>query len=328
MTAWAQRTVLVTGAGGFIGSHLAERLLALGARTRAFVRYTSSNSWGWLDRSPVKSEIECLVGDVRDLDSVKRAMQGVDVVFHLAAMISIPYSYHTPQAYLRTNAEGTLNLLQAAREAGVSRFVHTSTSEVYGTARRVPMDEQHPLQAQSPYAASKIAADKLVESFGCAFGLPVVTVRPFNTYGPRQSGRAIVPTIITQCLTDAVVRLGNLTPTRDLIYVEDTVEGFIRAGNAPQVVGRAVNLGTGRETAIGDLAALIAELAERRVSVEQDPARTRPQESEVERLLADNRLAKELLEWQPAVTLEEGLRQTIAWVRDHLEGYRPGAYVY
>ncbi len=327
MSDWSGRRVLVTGAGGFIGSHLAERLVELGAAVRAFVRYRSNGSWGWLDHSPVKGEIEVAAGDITDRDAVAQAMQDVQVVFHLAAFIAIPYSYQAPESFVRANVQGTLTVLQAARAQGVERFVHTSTSEVYGTARAVPIDEQHPLQAQSPYAATKIAADKLVESFGLSFGLPVVTVRPFNTFGPRQSARAIVPTIITQCLTETTVRLGNLTPTRDLTFVSDTVDGFVRAGQAPGAPGRAFNLGTGREISIGDLARRIAELAERRVQIEQEPQRVRPQDSEVERLLADSRLAKELLGWQPAVPLEEGLRLTIEWMREHLDGYRPGAYV-
>ncbi len=328
MTAsWRGTRVLVTGAGGFIGSHLAEQLAELGAKVRALVRYRSNGSWGWLDHSPCKGDLDVVAGDMTDRDAVAYAMQDVQVVFHLAAFIAIPYSYQAPESFLRANAEGTLTALQAARAQGVARFIHTSTSEVYGTAQYVPINEQHPLQAQSPYAASKVAADKLVESFGLSFGLPVVTVRPFNTFGPRQSARAIVPTIITQCLTDTTVRLGNLTPRRDLTYVSDTVDGFIRAAVSPQAVGRTINLGSGREVSIGDLAHRIAELAGRRVQVEQDALRVRPKDSEVGRLLADNRLAKELLGWQPAVSLDEGLRLTIEWMQGHLDGYRPGAYV-
>src|SRR5438270_1319427 len=224
------KTVLVTGAGGFIGSHLTERLVALGARVRALVRYSSTGTWGWLDSSPVKRDIEVIAGDVADRDSVRRAVQGTEVVFHLAALVGIPYSYEAPRSYVRTNIEGTLNLLQAALDTGVHRFVHTSTSEVYGTARYVPIDEAHPLQAQSPYSATKIGADKLAETFHLSFGLPVVVVRPFNTYGPRQSARAVVPTIISQCLAGSQVKLGNLTPTRDLNFVTDTAEAFVKAG--------------------------------------------------------------------------------------------------
>ena len=324
---WNGKRVLVTGAGGFIGSHLVERLVELGATTRALVHYRSNGSWGWLDHSAVKDDVEVVAGDVGDRDGMAQALQNVEIVFHLAAFIAIPYSYQVPESFIRANVLGTLTVLQAARAQGVERFVHTSTSEVYGTARAVPIDERHPLQAQSPYAASKIAADKLVESFGLSFGLPVVTVRPFNTFGPRQSARAIVPTIITQCLTDTTVRLGHLTPTRDLNYVSDTVEGLVRAATSARVVGCTINLGSGREIAMGELAKLIAELSERPAQIEQDVRRLRPQESEVERLAADNRLAKELLGWQPAVSLEEGLRLTIAWMREHLDGYRPGVYV-
>ncbi|MBI3320080.1 MAG: SDR family NAD(P)-dependent oxidoreductase [Candidatus Omnitrophica bacterium] len=327
MSDWSGTRVLVTGAGGFIGSHLVERLVALGAKTRALVRYRSNGSWGWLDASPVKGDIDVVAGDVCDRESVRDAMEGIEIVFHLAALIAIPYSYQVPSAFVRTNVMGTLNVLQAAQAVGVARLVHTSTSEVYGTARQVPIDEQHPLQAQSPYAASKIAADKLAESFGLSFDLPVVTVRPFNTFGPRQSARAIVPTIITQCLTDTKVRVGNLTPTRDLNYVSDTVEGFVRAAMSSRAVGRTIHLGSGRETSVGELVRLIAELSEKPVELEQEPVRMRPQRSEVERLVADHRLANDLLEWQPTVSLEEGLRLTIEWMREHLDAYRPGVYV-
>jgi dTDP-glucose 4,6-dehydratase len=326
MSAWANTRVLVTGAGGFIGSHLTERLAGLGARTRALVRYTSSGAWGWLDRSPVKEDVEVLAGDVRDRDSVRQAVAGVDVVFHLAALIGIPYSYHAPESYVRTNIEGTLNVLQAAREAGTRLVVHTSTSEVYGTAQYVPMDEEHPLQAQSPYAASKVGADKMAEAFHRSFGLPVAILRPFNTFGPRQSARAVVPTIITQALTEGRVRLGSLTPTRDLNYVANTVEGYLLAAQTPVAVGCTLNLGSGREVSIGELVQLIAALAGRSVAVEQEPARVRPEASEVERLLADARAAKALLGWQPSVSLEEGLRLTVEWMREHLDAYRPSVY--
>ena len=324
---WSGKKVLVTGAGGFIGSHLTERLADLGAETTALVRYNSRGSWGWLDDSLVKDEVDVVAGDIRDPDSIRSAFSGVNVVFHLAALIGIPYSYSTPLAYVRTNVEGTVNVMQAARDAGVERMVHTSTSETYGTARYVPMDEAHPLQGQSPYSASKIGADKMAEAFHLSYGLPVTTVRPFNTYGPRQSSRAIVPTIITQALTSDELRLGNLSPARDLSYVFDTVEGFVSAAEHEDAVGRVVNIGSGREVSIGDLTEAIMRLVGRSLPIVLDGARVRPSDSEVERLLADNTRAKELLGWTPRHSLEEGLAGTIEWVKDHLDQFRVGAYV-
>ncbi len=324
---WSGRRALVTGAGGFIGSHLTERLAALGARPRAFVHYRAAGSEGWLETSPHREAIEVVAGDVRDRDSVAAAVEGMEVIFHLAALIAIPYSYHAPTSYVRTNVEGTLNVLQAARAAGVERMVHTSTSEVYGTARHAPIDEGHPLQGQSPYAASKIGADKMAEAFVLSYHLPVVTVRPFNTYGPRQSARAVIPAIITQCLSDGAVRLGNLHPTRDLNYVSDIVDGFLLAAEAAEAVGRTINLGTGREISIEQLTRAIGDLVGRVVRIERDEARERPEGSEVERLLADATLARRLLGWEPQVSLDDGLRSTIEWVREHLHGYRPGVYV-
>jgi NAD dependent epimerase/dehydratase len=324
---WNGKRALVTGAGGFIASHLTERLVELGATTRALVHYNALGTWGWLDHSPLRSHIDVVAGDVIDRDSVRAAMDKVEVVFHLAALIAIPYSYHAPLSYVRTNIEGTLNVLQAARDVGVERIVHTSTSEVYGTARYTPIDEGHPLQGQSPYSASKIGGDKLAESFHAAFGLPVVTVRPFNTFGPRQSARAVVPTIITQCLSGDTVRLGSLHPTRDLNYVANTVDGFLRAAARSAAIGQTINVGSGREISIGDLAQLIARLTGRQVTIESEVARVRPDQSEVERLLADNTLAGALLGWQPAIGLEEGLQRTIEWMQAHLERYRPGVYV-
>jgi dTDP-glucose 4,6-dehydratase len=326
MSDYAGKPVLVTGAGGFIGSHLAEGLVRAGARVRAFVHYNALGRWGWLDDSPARHEIEVVLGDVRDRDGVRTAVRGQEVVFHLAALIGIPYSYEAPDSYVQTNVVGTLNVLQAARDAGTARVVHTSTSEVYGTALTVPIDERHPLQGQSPYSASKIGADKMAEAYHLSFGLPVVTVRPFNTFGPRQSARAVIPTIITQALAGSVVRLGGLSPTRDLNYVSNTVDAFLRAGLAPAAVGRTVNVGSGREISVGDLAALIGRLAGRPIAVEQDAQRFRPEKSEVERLLADNTLARELLEWSPAVGLEDGLSATIEWFRTHAGHYRPGGY--
>jgi dTDP-glucose 4,6-dehydratase len=323
---WTDKKVLVTGAGGFIGSHLTERLVDLGADTRAFVHYNSLGRWGWLDYSPLKSQIEIVAGDIADRDSVKHAVQGVDIVFHLAALIGIPYSYHAPLSYVRTNVEGTLNVLQSAREVGVERVVHTSTSEAYGSAQYVPIDEHHPLQGQSPYSATKIGADKLAEAFHTSFGLPVVTLRPFNTYGPRQSDRAVIPTIISQCLEGDTLRLGNVSPTRDFNYVADTAEGFICAAKSPQAVGRVVNVGTGKEISIGDLAHKIATLMGKSIRIECENERVRPEESEVDRLCAANDRAKELLDWGPRHTLDEGLRLTIDWIKEHDEHYRPERY--
>lgn len=324
---WNGQTVLVTGAGGFIGSHLTEELVRQGATVRALVHYNSFGTWGWLDHSELRDQIEVVAGDVSDAESVRRAMEGRAVVFHLAALIGIPYSYHAPASYVRTNVEGTLNVLQAARLLGTERIVVTSTSEVYGTARRVPIDETHPLQGQSPYSASKIGADKMAEAFHCSFGLPVVTVRPFNTYGPRQSARAVIPTIITQCLAGGPVRLGNLHPTRDLNFVTDTVAGFLLAAATPSAVGETINIGSGAEISVGDLAKRIAQLMGCPLQLASETARLRPADSEVERLLADNRKARQLLGWQPRVSLDDGLRQTIGWLRENQQRYRPGVYV-
>jgi NAD dependent epimerase/dehydratase len=323
---WNARRILVTGAGGFIGSHLCERMTREGASVRALVHYNSAGTWGWLDGSPESAHMEVVAGDVRDPDCVARAVRDVEVVFHLAALIAIPYSYEAPSSYVRTNVEGTLNLLQASRNAGVARFVHTSTSEVYGTARYVPIDEEHPLQGQSPYSASKIGADKMAEAFHRSFGLPVVTVRPFNTFGPRQSARAVIPTILTQCLTSETVRLGNLHPTRDLNYVSNTVDGYVLAATQEDAVGLTVNLGSGREVSIGQLVELLAAIVGRPAQVVQEDQRARPAASEVERLLADNALAQRVLGWTPQISLEEGLRLTADWMRDHLDRYRPGVY--
>lgn len=325
-TSISGKSVLVTGAGGFIGSHLAERLVELGAETRAMVHYNSLGSHGWLDQSPRAGDMEIVAGEISDQGSVRQAVEGREIVFHLAALIAIPYSYSAPASYVQTNITGTLNVLEAVRAGGVGRLVHTSTSEVYGTALSVPIGEDHPLQAQSPYSATKIAADKLVESFFRSFDVPAVTVRPFNTFGPRQSARAVIPTIISQCLASDTVRLGNLTSTRDLNYVANTVDGFLRAGLAAEAVGRTVNLGSGLEISIGDLAERIVKLVGRPVTVKCEQQRIRPNKSEVDRLLADNRLALELLGWEPRVDFDDGLRQTIDWMRDNLSKYRPDVY--
>ena len=323
---WQGKRVLVTGAGGFIASHLAERMVKDGAAVRALVHYNALSSRGWLDESILADQIEVLAGDITDRDSVRRAMENVDVVFHLAALIAIPYSYRAPESYVRTNINGTLNVLQTARDLGTPRVVHTSTSEVYGTALYVPIDEKHPLQGQSPYSASKIGADMMAESFYRSFDLPVVTVRPFNTFGPRQSARAVIPTIISQCLQQGQVRLGSLTPTRDLNFVTNTVDGFVLAAQAPAAIGQVINLGSGREISIGDLAALIARLTGIAFDVESETARLRPEKSEVNRLLADHTRATELLGWTPRVTLDEGLVQTIYCIREFLDRYRRQEY--
>jgi NAD dependent epimerase/dehydratase len=323
---WRDKQVLVTGAGGFIGSHLVEKLVALGAQTRAIVQYRSNGSWGWLDTSPVKDQVKIIVGDVRDPESVSQAMRGSQVVFHLAALIGIPYSYQAPLSYVRTNVEGTMNVLQAARQFQVERVVHTSTSEVYGSARYVPIDEAHPLQGQSPYSASKIGADMMAQAFCQSFDLPVSIIRPFNTYGPRQSSRAIIPTIISQALTATSIRLGSLSPYRDFNYVQDTVEGFIKVAEASAAVGDSVNIGSGVEISVGELAKLILELVDKDLPILQDEQRIRPAGSEVQRLQADNRKAQNTIGWSPQYTLREGLGLTIEWIRENIEGYRAGSY--
>lgn len=315
----APSTILVTGADGFIGSHLVETLIRQGHKVRAFVLYNSFNSWGWLDHceADVKSQFEVFTGDIRDPHGVKQAMKGCDVVLHLAALIAIPYSYHSPDTYVDTNIKGTLNVLQAARELSVKRLIHTSTSEVYGTARFVPITEEHPLQGQSPYSATKIAADQLAYSFCASFGLPVVIARPFNTYGPRQSARAVIPTIITQIANGArQIKLGAVSPTRDFNFVEDTVAGFIAAMSSDAGLGEVVNFGSNFEVSIGDTARLIAEAMNADIEIITDEARFRPENSEVERLWADNTKAKELFGWQPIYGGREGFKRGLAKTAD------------
>lgn len=325
---WEGKRVLITGAGGFIGSHLAEQLVKLGANVKGLVHYNALGTLGWLGTSLLRQEIEVILGDISDYDSVHQAMQKTEIVFHLAALIGIPYSYHAPRSYVRTNIEGTLNVLQAGRALETERIVHTSTSEVYGTAQYVPIDEKHPQQGQSPYSASKIGADKLAEAFHLSFGLPITTVRPFNTFGPRQSTRAVIPTIISQCLNkNEKIQLGALTPTRDLNYVSDTVNGFIKAASAPQAIGKVINVGSGKEISIGKLAQLIADLMSSSIYIETDKQRLRPENSEVERLLANNTVARNLLGWEPTVSLEEGLNLTISWIKEHREGYQSSDYI-
>jgi len=319
--------VLVTGAGGFIGSRLTEALYARGAHVRAFVRYNSRADIGLLKLLPagVLRSVEVIMGDLQDEDALEKAASGTALVFHLGALISIPYSYQHPVEVVRANILGTLAVLQACRKAGC-RLIHTSTSEVYGSALRVPIDEQHPLQGQSPYSASKIGADKLVESYYRAFGVPAVTIRPFNTYGPGQSARAVIPTIITQALQAEEIHLGNLDALRDFTYLDDTVAAFIKAAETPGIDGETFNLGSGREVSIRELSEEIVELTGSRARVVVDEERLRPEKSEVFRLLADNSKARRVLGWAPQVELREGLTRTIAWVRAHMDFYRPGRY--
>ena len=319
------KRVVVTGADGFIGSHLTEALVARGADVKAFCYYNSFGTWGWLDSVPRETveSLDIFMGDVRDPNGVREALKGADVVFHLAALIGIPFSYHSPDSYVDTNVRGTLNVLQASRDLGLERVVVTSTSEVYGTALHVPIDEQHPRQGQSPYSATKIGADAMADAFYRSFDLPVVTVRPFNTYGPRQSARAVIPTIITQLLADEpTLKLGSLHPTRDLNYVTDTAAGFIALAECDAAVGRDVNVGSGREISIGDLAATLMRLTGRTAEIVSDDARLRPDKSEVERLLADTTLVRELTGWEPAHTLEDGLALTVAWFGDDTNRFR------
>jgi NAD dependent epimerase/dehydratase len=325
---WKDRPTLVTGAGGFIGSHLVEALVGRGARVRAFVRYNSRGDVGLLSLLPaVKGEgLEIIAGDLRDPHAVAEACRGVTHLFHLGALIAIPYSYLHPRQVVETNVLGTLNVLMAAREAGVERVIHTSTSEVYGTARMVPISEDHPLRGQSPYSASKIGADKLAESFYCSYDLPVVTIRPFNTYGPRQSARAVIPTIITQALVRDLIYLGALTPRRDYTYVEDVVDGFLKVAETDRAIGQTINIGSSQEISIGDLAQKIINLIGRNVKIVTDEQRLRPERSEVRRLWADNHKARDLLNWSPRTSLDDGLLMTIDWISRHLDRYRPGGY--
>ena len=325
---WQDKCVLVTGAGGFIGSHLVERLLQEGCQTRALVRYNSAGSQGWLEDLPqdLTNHLEVVTGDVRDAAQMVNVVDGCEVVFHLAALIAIPYSYQAPESYVDTNVRGTLNVLMAARQHGNVRVVHTSTSEVYGTPQSVPITESHMLQAQSPYAASKIGADKVAESFYCSYDLPVTILRPFNTYGPRQSARAVLPTILSQLLAGySQIKLGALSPRRDLTFVEDTVSGFLMAA-ADAGVGQTVQLGTGHDISIGELVNLAMRVLDRSAEVICEEARLRPEHSEVDHLLSDPAYAKSLLGWQPTISLEEGLRKTAKWIESHMALYRPDEY--
>ena len=325
---WNNKQVLVTGAAGFIGSHLVEQLVREGAHVRAFIRYNSRNDPGLLrfaDRD-LLSAVQIISGDIRDYHALRTAARGCDTIFHLGALIAIPYSYDHPADVVETNVIGTLNALMAARDEGVRRIVHTSTSEVYGTALRVPIDEEHPLQGQSPYSASKIGADKLAESFYCSYNLPVVTLRPFNTFGPRQSARAVIPTLFSQAISRDVIRLGNLTARRDFTFVTDTVAGFLKIAETPGLEGQTLNLGTGQEISIEELVNLVIKIVDRPVKVEVEESRMRPEKSEVQRLLSDNRRALSRMGWAPQVTFEEGLRKTYEWIGQNPGMFSPDQY--
>lgn len=321
--------ILVTGADGFIGSHLTEELVKQGFDVKAFSLYNSFNTWGWLDTLPqdIMENVEVFTGDVRDPNGVREAMKGTDAVFHLAALIAIPFSYHSPDAYVDTNIKGTLNVLQAAKQLDLDKVLITSTSEVYGTAQYVPIDESHPYQGQSPYSATKIGADRLAESFYRSFGLPVAIVRPFNTYGPRQSARAVIPTIITQLLAGKEeIRLGSLTPTRDFNFVKDTAQGFIEIYRSDKTVGEEINIATQNEISIGELAEELIKQINPQAKIVCDEERLRPEKSEVNRLLGSNEKIKMLTDWEPCFTFEEGLAQTIDFFRDNLEKYKVDIY--
>jgi len=328
---FTKNKILVTGADGFIGSHLVEGLLDKGCQIRAFVFYNSFNSWGWLDTFPKEKldKIDVFAGDIRDPNGVRKAMQGMDMVFHLAALIGIPFSYHSPDSYVDTNIKGTLNVLQAARDTGCNRVLITSTSEVYGTAQYVPIDELHPFQGQSPYSATKIGADRIAESFYRSFNIPVTIVRPFNTYGPRQSARAIIPTIITQLLSgEEEIKLGSIHPTRDFNYVKDTVAGFIAIAETQATIGEEINIATQQEISIGQLAHEIIDQINPTARIVSEDKRIRPEKSEVERLLGSNEKIRKLANWQPKVNLKQGLRETIEWFRDeeNLRRYKWNVY--
>ena len=320
--------VLVTGAGGFIGSHLTERLVSIGCEVTALVRYNSMNNWTFLDEfdESLKRRIKVVAGDLADENCVRDVVKKQDCVFHLGAIISIPYSYKHPRHTWQVNVTGTMNVLSAARDFGTPKVLVTSTSEVYGTAQYTPIDEKHPLQGQSPYSASKIAADKMAEAFYCSYKLPVTVVRPFNTFGPRQSTRAVIPTIITQALSSRTMKLGDLTTIRDFTYVADTVKGFVKAAEAEDISGEVINLGTGSEVSIGEIAQRVIKIIGSNIPIEQDSSRLRPEKSEVRRLISDNSKARSLIGWTPQYSLDDGLRQTIEWFRQNQSKYHPGRY--
>lgn len=323
------KKVLVTGSEGFIGSHLTERLVRLGADVTALVQYNSFNNWGWIDTfdKNVKDSINVVTGDVREYDGMKRIIKGQEVVFHLAALIAIPYSYLSPMAYVRTNVEGTTNVLEACREYDIQKIVHTSTSETYGTALYVPIDEKHPMQGQSPYSASKIGADKIAESFCRSFNMPIATIRPFNTYGPRQSARAVIPTIISQILSGKTeVKLGSLTPTRDFNYVKDTAEAFVKIAESDKTIGEVINAGSNYEISIEDLVKKIISIMGKDVKIICDEERLRPKNSEVNRLWADNTKIKKLTQWRPQYDLNDGLSETIQWIKNNMKYFKTDIY--
>jgi len=321
------KKILVTGASGFIGSHLTEKLVEMGCEVKAFVKYNFQNDWGWLEHSKIKDEIEIYSGDIRDYDAVYDAASDVDVIFHLAALIGIPYSYVSPLAYIKTNVEGTYNVLQSARQHNLDRVIVTSTSETYGSAQYVPIDEEHPMVGQSPYSASKISADQLSISYHRSFEMPVTIARPFNTYGPRQSARAIIPTIITQILNgQKEIKLGNLSPTRDFNYVKDTAAGFIALAKSDNTIGEITNIGSNFEISMRDTVDLIVKLTGENVKIVTDEQRVRPDKSEVDRLYCDNSKIKKLTAWKPEYTLEAGLKETIDWFADNMKFYKPEIY--
>jgi len=323
------KTVLVTGAGGFIGSNLVDHLLEKEAEVIALVHYNSRNDWGMIHHhsSPQPKNLRVILGDLRDQSFIQKIVDDVDIIFHLGALIGIPYSYSAPESYIDVNIKGTFNILEASRKAEVERIIHTSTSEVYGTAQYTPINEEHPLQGQSPYSASKIGADKLAESYYCSFNLPVSTIRPFNTYGPRQSARAIIPTIISQALINKKVQIGSLTPIRDLTYVSDTVDGFLKIGENKNSIGKVINIGNGKGIRIGELANKIIDLIDPSIKIISEEMRVRPTQSEVGELLCDNKRAFELVNWQPSVSLNEGLMRTITYIEENRTLFKPNQYV-
>jgi len=325
---WRDKNVLVTGAGGFIGSHLVEGLHRTGARVTAFVKYNSRGDWGMVDDidPAIKNDITVLSGDITDGKTMRASLDGIDLVYHLAALNGIPYSYEAPESYIHTNIIGTHRVLEACMHAGVERLIQTSTSEVYGTAQYVPIDEKHPLCGQSPYSASKIAADKIAESYYHAFSLPVTIIRPFNVYGPRQSARAIIPTVISQALAGNVVKIGSRSPVRDLTYVDDTIRGFIKMGENDDALGKTINIGSGKGITIGDLSQKIVDLINPDASIISEECRIRPESSEVMALICDNRMADEVLSWKPEVDLSTGLSKTITWVRDNMTRFKTETY--